>query len=658
MPLERDALPVRREIPATHVLHERHLSPISQRWTKKEKVSPEATLPMRIGLKQSNLQAGHDKLMELSNPDSSIYGQHMTAEEVVDFFAPQQASVDIIIDWLVSSGISRDRIGQSVNKQWIQLDASTEEAEGILFAEYYIWECDDGSHDLATDSYHVPAHVKEHIDYVTPGIRLRSGVGKRATKSIKAEFAPTYKAMAAVIDPHAVNSTSCSQYITAGCIQAQYHIPPGETAEPGNELGIFESLDQHYSKADLDGFFSTLYPYLHIPNGTYPENRLIDGAIGAYEDPYDGPWPIELGEEADLDFEAAWPLIWPQKTVLFQEDDQYYEYTGDFNGFWNTFLDAIDGSYCTYSAYGETGDCDTDECLDPVYPDPNVGGYSGELQCGVYKPTNVISISYAGLEPGLPNYYIQRQCNEWMKLALQGVTTVVSSGDYGVTGFGSTCPTNAAGQEVFIPLFLSTCPYGLSVGSTELDRYNTSGPPRPWERLHEISTTRFQSGGGFSNVFPTPEYQQAAVDAYFDKVGSSLGFEGYNQTVVYGDFSNITSGVFNRGGRGYPDVAAVGDRQVILYGGEWTTVGGTSLSAPVFASVLTLINEKRLAAGKSTVGFVNPVLYEHPEAFNDITVGSIPGCNTTGFVTATGWDPVSGLGSPIYPKLLDVLLSA
>lgn len=39
-----------------------------------------------------------------------------------------------------------------------------------------------------------------------------------------------------------------------------------------------------------------------------------------------------------------------------------------------------------------------------------------------------------------------------------------------------------------------------------------------------------------------------------------------------------------------------------------------------------------------------PLQYDHPEVFTDITVGSIPGCNTTGFVTATGWDPVSGLG--------------
>lgn len=58
--------------------------------------------------------------------------------------------------------------------------------------------------------------------------------------------------------------------------------------------------------------------------------------MGAYEDPYDGPWPVTIGVEADLDFEAAWPLIWPQKTALFQEDDQYYEYTGDFYGFWNS----------------------------------------------------------------------------------------------------------------------------------------------------------------------------------------------------------------------------------------------------------------------------------------------------------------------------------
>lgn len=152
---------------------------------------------------------------------------------------------------------------------------------------------------------------------------------------------------------------------------------------------------------------------LNVPTGTYPEERLIDGAIGSVETP--SPFPIEVGLESSLDFDSAWPLIWPQGTVLFQTDDEFYEHDYEFNGFWNTFLDAIDGSYCNYAAFGEKGDCNTPECQDPQYPDDNPGGYTGKLQCGVYKPTNVISISYGGGESDLPDFYMKRQCSEWLK---------------------------------------------------------------------------------------------------------------------------------------------------------------------------------------------------------------------------------------------------
>lgn len=64
----------------------------------------------------------------------------------------------------------------------------------------------------------------------------------------------------------------------------------------------------------------------------------------------------------------------------------------------------------------------------------------------------------------------------------------------------------------------------------------------------------------------------------------------------------------------------------------------------MFAAILTLINEKRLAAGKSTVGFVNPVLYANPNVFNDVKFGRNPGCSTDGFSAREGWDPVTGLG--------------
>ena len=63
---------------------------------------------------------------------------------------------------------------------------------------------------------------------------------------------------------------------------------------------------------------------------------------------------------------------------------------------------------------------------------------------------------------------------------------------------------------------------------------------------------------------------------------------------------------------------------------------GTSLASPLFASVLTLINEERFKAGKGPVGFVNPTLYAHPEVLNDITNGTNVGCGTEGFHAAKG----------------------
>jgi tripeptidyl-peptidase-1 len=168
----------------------------------------------------------------------------------------------------------------------------------------------------------------------------------------------------------------------------------------------------------------------------------------------------------------------------------------------------------------------------------------------------------------------------------------------------------------------------------------------------EEAVTRFGSGGGFSNIYTTPDYQAQAVADYFAKSKPSYP---YYESVDNSSFG-ANGGIYNRIGRGYPDVAAVGDKVVIYNRGLPTSIGGTSASAPVFAAILTRINEERLKAGKTTVGFVNPVLYAHPDAFFDVTKGSNPGCGTNGFNAAAGWDPVTGLGTPNYPALLDAFM--
>lgn len=104
-------------------------------------------------------------------------------------------------------------------------------------------------------------------------------------------------------------------------------------------------------------------------------------------------------------------------------------------------------------------------------------------------------------------------------------------------------------------------------------------------------------------------------------------------------------------------MAANGDNIAVYVEGELVTEGGTSASSPIFASLVNRIIEERIKVGKGPLGFINPVLYQHPEVLNDIKNGSNPGCGTTGFDAVEGWDPVTGWGTPDYSKLLDLFLS-
>jgi len=75
--------------------------------------------------------------------------------------------------------------------------------------------------------------------------------------------------------------------------------------------------------------------------------------------------------------------------------------------------------------------------------------------------------------------------------------------------------------------------------------------------------------------------------------------------------------------------------------------------------MFTIINDLRLQAGKSTLGWLNPALYglysNQALYFNDVTIGSNEGCdqdNEVGFSAATGWDPVTGFGTPKLSQLI------
>jgi kumamolisin len=80
--------------------------------------------------------------------------------------------------------------------------------------------------------------------------------------------------------------------------------------------------------------------------------------------------------------------------------------------------------------------------------------------------------------------------------------------------------------------------------------------------------------------------------------------------------------------------------------GQNLTFGGTSAVAPLWAGLIARINQK---LGQN-VGFINTILYQNPQAFNDITSGS-----NTDYNAGPGWDPCTGLGSPKGAAILQAL---
>lgn len=73
---------------SSHIVHEKRSSPPAG-WQVRDRVDGDVKVPLRIGLKQRNLHLGAQFLDEVSNPRSSKYGQHWTADEVVEMFSPR-----------------------------------------------------------------------------------------------------------------------------------------------------------------------------------------------------------------------------------------------------------------------------------------------------------------------------------------------------------------------------------------------------------------------------------------------------------------------------------------------------------------------------------------------------------------------------------------
>ena len=305
-------------------------------------------------------------------------------------------------------------------------------------------------------------------------------------------------------------------------------------------------------------------------------------------------------------------------------------------------------------------------------------------------PPLVVSISYGADEYELGEDWVTRCNEEFGKLALIGTTVLASSGDSGALGNDEDClngddddnewqiPRNnkakqkgrsllgssgkskggnskSAGQSssssssttddyAYIASFPASAPYVTAVGGTTGGTVQESADSSTGETAWEYS------GGGFSIYFEQPDWQTDAVNNYLDNT----------DTILPNPARYVSTG------RAYPDISAQSVDYVIAYDQEFYLVSGTSASSPTVAGMISMINYARIQAGKSSLGFLNPTLYSLYDEnqdyyFNDVIEGYNIGCevdDNVGFYASTGWDPITGVGTPKFSRLYEALIAA
>jgi len=249
-----------------------------------------------------------------------------------------------------------------------------------------------------------------------------------------------------------------------------------------------------------------------------------------------------------------------------------------------------------------------------VYFAPNTSrGFQDALSVAIHDQLNkpsALAISWGSAESTWTIQSTENFDQVAQEAAMLGITITVASGDN-----GSSDGVNDGKNHVDFP---ASSPHVLATGGTSITVVNGNIER---ETAWSDGAQGGASGGGFSTVFARPTWQSIA--------GAQTG-------------------------RGVPDVACDADPETgynILVDGQQQVIGGTSAAAPLWAGLVVLLNQKL----NRRLGFVNPSLYAMNQSkdFRDITTGS-----NGAFSASSGWDPVTGLGSPNGNQLLQALQGA
>ncbi|TMC00270.1 MAG: protease [Chloroflexi bacterium] len=279
---------------------------------------------------------------------------------------------------------------------------------------------------------------------------------------------------------------------------------------------------------------------------------------------------------------------------------------------------------------------------------------------------NVISQSFASAEDAFgSSASLQNLRHAYISAAQNGVTVLGSSGDGGSANSRKT-PVGQGGSTIPFPTveWPASDPLVTGVGGTYLctDATNTTArvvdsanPPAKCKAnpgQAEVGWTF--SGGGFSHVFGKPDYQNT-LPAGSTAIGSMRGVPDIAYQASAGTGALVFISLPNDGSSGLICGSAPCST-------GWYDIGGTSLSCPQWAGLVAIADQ----INGGGLGLINPALYKlganparYANDFFDITTGNNTADPTVpGYPATTGWDPITGLGTPNAANLVPDLVKA
>lgn len=584
-------------------------------------------------------QALRQYLSDVQTPGSPVWHHWLTPQQYGAGFGLSDSDLATVESWLQNQGFRIENVPQARNV--IQFSGSISQIETAFHTAIHTFQVNGETHWANVSDPQIPSALAPVVAGIAPLNDFRPRPDIRT--GTRGQYDPTTRTIQPALTSFSVGTNTPSLFVNPADAATIYDTPNASlnasytgTASydgTGVSLGILGTSD--LTLADVANyriaFLGETSASVNLPT------VVVDG---------DDPGLTSTADEALLDNEIAGGLAPKAKIYFYTSAD-----TGLSSGLMDAWYRALDD--------------DT---------------------------VSILNVSFSGCEAAQGTAGNEEILEAAQQAAAEGITVTVSAGDAGSAGCDDF-DTEAVAEDGFGVNAIASTPYTVAVGGTDFDSlssafatyvstssagsapyYRTASgyiPEDPWNNSTMANTTLAANvpyensaggtdivagGGGSSLVYSKPAFQSSLTpgDKARDLPDVSLfAANGFHQAYWAFCSDNVTEGnTFET----YTECQTSGGQLTssTTVGG----VGGTSASAPAFAGMLALVEQKT----GSRLGQADGILYQlaasqYAAVFHDIISGDIsvpcaagsPNCGTNGFITGynagPGYDMASGLGS-------------